>query len=53
MRQFENAQVDAGVSLDQLMENAGTAVEQEIIKRWCPCKVYVLCGPGNNVVMGL
>lgn len=32
----------------QLMENAGWAVTQEIIKRYRPCSVLVLCGPGNN-----
>lgn len=32
----------------QLMENAGWAVTQEIIKRYRSCSVLVLCGPGNN-----
>lgn len=32
----------------QLMENAGWAVTQEIIKRYKACSVLVLCGPGNN-----
>ncbi len=31
-----------------LMENAGTAVTEEIIKRYSACKTLVLCGPGNN-----
>ncbi len=31
-----------------LMENAGLAIAQEIRKRWQPCHVSVLCGPGNN-----
>ncbi|MDA0230620.1 MAG: NAD(P)H-hydrate dehydratase [Proteobacteria bacterium] len=32
----------------QLMENAGQAITREIRKRWQPCSVSVLCGPGNN-----
>ncbi len=31
-----------------LMENAGRAVADEIVKRWQPCSTVVLCGPGNN-----
>lgn len=32
----------------QLMQNAGWAVTQEIVKRYKACSVLVLCGPGNN-----
>jgi ADP-dependent NAD(P)H-hydrate dehydratase / NAD(P)H-hydrate epimerase len=31
-----------------LMQNAGNAVVREIIRRWSPRTVCVLCGPGNN-----
>jgi len=31
-----------------LMENAGRAVAGEIMRRWSPGQVAVLCGPGNN-----
>lgn len=36
------------IPIIQLMENAGWAVTQEIVKRYKPCSVLVLCGPGNN-----
>ena len=32
----------------QLMENAGQAIAREIRKRWQPCPIAVLCGPGHN-----
>jgi len=31
-----------------LMQNAGRAVAQAVMERWKPCRVIVLCGPGNN-----
>ena len=37
-----------GVPSLTLMENAGRAVADEIVKRWPPRKTIVLCGPGNN-----
>ncbi len=42
------AAIDAGTPGIQLMENAGQAIAREIRKRWQPCPVAVLCGPGNN-----
>lgn len=51
MRDLEGRAVEAGVSLDTLMENAGLAVAQEA---WLTLgvvadrRVLVLAGPGNN-----
>lgn len=49
----EMAQVDAaspglGVAGYTLMENAGRAVARAVQARFRPCRVLVLCGPGNN-----
>lgn len=49
----EMARVDAtapslGVSGLTLMANAGWAVARAIQARFRPCRVLVLCGPGNN-----
>jgi len=40
--------IEAGTSGLELMENAGAALEREIVKRWDQRPVVVLCGPGNN-----
>ena len=40
--------VAAGISAEQLMNNAGNAVVRAIVQRWPICRVCVLCGPGNN-----
>lgn len=39
---------EIGVSAKELMESAGRGVAVEIISRWKPCPVSVICGPGNN-----
>ena len=48
MHAADTAAIEAGTPGIQLMENAGQAVAGEIRKRWQPCSVTVLCGPGNN-----
>jgi hydroxyethylthiazole kinase-like uncharacterized protein yjeF len=37
-----------GTPAVDLMRNAGNAVAREIMRRWSPRPVAVLCGPGNN-----
>lgn len=36
------------VPVSRLMENAGRAVARAVRQRAAPCRVLVLCGPGNN-----
>ena len=42
------AAAEAGTPGLTLMESAGRAVAQEIVRRWAPRPVSALCGPGNN-----
>ena len=44
----DKAAMDAGVSGETLMENAGGAIARAILERWTPRPVAILCGPGNN-----
>jgi len=48
MAAADRAAVVSGVSGFDLMGNAGQAVAREILQRFSPCPVVVLCGPGNN-----
>jgi len=56
MRRLETASVEAGVSLDRLMENAGLAVAQAVRDELADPRgssVLILIGPGNNGGDGL
>ena len=44
----DKAAVEAGVPGVTLMENAGAAVARAIERRYAPCPVAILAGPGNN-----
>src|SRR5258706_10135041 len=48
MTEADHAAIGAGTPGATLMQNAGNAVVREITRRWSPCPVTVLCGPGNN-----
>lgn len=48
IKQSEEQAFAAGVSVDELMKNAGEAVRAEILKRKPAGKAMILCGAGNN-----
>jgi hydroxyethylthiazole kinase-like uncharacterized protein yjeF len=48
MAEADRLTIAEGTSGVVLMQNAGEAVAEEIMQRWSPCRVCVMCGPGNN-----
>src|SRR3954447_7125946 len=48
MRAAEQAAIDRGTSVEQLMERAGAALAEAVYRFAGPTSVLVLCGPGNN-----
>ena len=48
MRDAEQAAVDGGTSVEQLMERAGEALAEAVYRFAGPVGALVLCGPGNN-----
>lgn len=48
MYRADSLAMAGGIAGETLMEAAGWAVAREIRRRVPPCRVAVLCGPGNN-----
>jgi ADP-dependent NAD(P)H-hydrate dehydratase / NAD(P)H-hydrate epimerase len=48
MGEADRMTIASGTTEIELMERAGRAVSNEIVKRWSSRPVIVLCGPGNN-----
>ena len=48
MRAAEQAAIDGGTSVEQLMERAGAALAEAIYRFAGPLPVLILAGPGNN-----
>jgi hydroxyethylthiazole kinase-like uncharacterized protein yjeF len=48
MAEADRLTIAEGTAGVVLMQNAGEAVAEEIMQRWSPCRVCVMCGPGNN-----
>jgi len=48
MRAAERAAIDAGASVEQLMERAGAALAEAVYRFAGPMPALILCGPGNN-----
>jgi hydroxyethylthiazole kinase-like uncharacterized protein yjeF len=48
MRAAEQAAIDAGTSIEALMERAGSALAEAAYRFAGPTPTLILCGPGNN-----
>lgn len=48
MTQADRLAVEQGLSIDLLMERAGLAVAEAVMKRFPPGRAVIWCGPGNN-----
>jgi len=48
MRAAEQAAIDGGTSVEQLMERAGAGVAEAVYRFAGPMPTLILCGPGNN-----
>ena len=48
MRAAEQATIDGGTSVEELMERAGAALAEAIYRFAGPTPALILCGPGNN-----
>ena len=47
-READRLAMEAGTPGALLMQRAGESVAREVVHRWTPRPVTVLCGPGNN-----
>lgn len=48
MRAAEQAAIDSGTSVEELMERAGRALAEAVYRFAGPTAALILCGPGNN-----
>src|SRR6476661_5101281 len=48
MRAAEQAAIDGGATVEQLMECAGAALAEAAYRFAGPLNTLILCGPGNN-----
>ena len=48
MYRADELSVASGISVEALIDNAGRAVAEEIVRRYGARRTVVLCGPGNN-----
>lgn len=48
MAEADRLTVASGVPAIEMMARAGQAVANGVQRRWQPCPIIVLCGPGNN-----
>ena len=48
MRAAEQAAIEGGTSVEELMERAGSALADAVYRFAAPTPVLMLCGPGNN-----
>jgi hydroxyethylthiazole kinase-like uncharacterized protein yjeF len=48
MRAAEQAAIDGGTSVEELMERAGAALAEAVYRFAGPTPALILCGPGNN-----
>ena len=53
MREIDDLVISYGLSLEQMMENAGRSMAQHVIETYHPESVSVLVGPGHNGGGGL
>lgn len=48
MRAAEQAAIDGGIGIEELMERAGEALAEAVYRFAGPMDALILCGPGNN-----